>query len=164
MLKLPILSWLSHCFPGKRARPGPCGDSFTAEPLRLLLLSDSEEDHEFVRVAAQRYGWDALLLHRCEDALPHLRVGAFSIIICDRDLPGFDWRDTVEMLVASAPDASVLLTSPVNDDFLWQEVIQRGGYDVLVKPFEMQGFSHTIDQAWWFWRTSAKRPQTHPAV
>jgi FixJ family two-component response regulator len=38
-------------------------------------------------------------------------------------------------LLAAAERQCIILVSPVTDDYLWQAVIELGGYDVLTKPF-----------------------------
>ena len=56
------------------------------------------------------------------------------MILCDRDLPGRGWRETVEDLASSPHRACIILVSEVVDTYLWNEVVRTGGYDVLSKP------------------------------
>ena len=67
------------------------------------------------------------------------------MIVCDRDLPGRDWRQTLQYLAKLSP--CILLASTGIDGALWQEVVQCGGHDVLAKPLEEQRVLKTIDQA-----------------
>lgn len=34
----------------------------------------------------------------------------------------------------ASPRSCILLVSPVSDDYLWRDVLQQGGYDVLLRP------------------------------
>ena len=43
------------------------------------------------------------------------------------------------------------MTSPVNDGYLWGEVIRRGGYDVLAKPLEEDQTVRFVNLAWSLW-------------
>lgn len=109
----------------------------------LAVLPDGSEGQAISQIA-EREKWHVDIVSTCEVAVERLRMQRFTVILCDRDLPGFNWRDVVEILVANAPRSCVILTSPVNDDYLWQEVIQHGGYDVLTKPFQEDRVVSTI--------------------
>jgi DNA-binding NtrC family response regulator len=104
---------------------------------------------------AQHSDWDLALADSREHAAELIGRHRFTIIVCDRDLPGLDWRDSMQALVTAAPGSCILLASSVSDDYLWQEVIQRGGYDVLTKPFKDDTVAHSINQAAWYRATRA---------
>lgn len=59
---------------------------------------------------------------------------SFDVILCDRNQPGYPWREVLDRLSAAAPHSCTLLISPVNDDYLWGEVVQHGGHDILRRP------------------------------
>lgn len=41
-----------------------------------------------------------------------------------------------------------MLISPVADDYLWNEVVSNGGYDVLAKPLRQQDVLRAVKFAW----------------
>jgi len=129
----------------------------TTEPERagVLALLPAGSDPACLRQAAERLALPLLVLRSLEEAIDLLPKQRFAIIVCDRDLPGFDWHDTVAALIALAPGSCVLLTSSVNDEYLWREVIQSGGYDVITKPLRAQQVEHALDLAWWYWKARA---------
>ena len=76
----------------------------------------------------------------------------------DTDLvAGLDWRDVLATLAASRPDCSVILTSPVNDEYLWEEVVRRGGYDVLAKPLQEDQTVRAVNLAWSYAKNRSER-------
>ena len=81
-----------------------------------------------------------------EQALAAIHSTPASILILDRDLAGPDWRPTLRRLASQAP--CVILASHVVDDYLLEEVIQNGGYDVVAKPFREREVTHIIEFAW----------------
>ena len=122
--------------------------------IRILAVMPYDPDRQgLLEIAGRRWHFD--FAATCESALKKLAAQKFAIILCDRDLPDFDWRHAVEVLAGRASGAFVILASPVNDDYLWQEVIQRGGYDVVTKPFQEERVRQVIDLAWARW-TSEK--------
>jgi DNA-binding NtrC family response regulator len=87
----------------------------------------------------------------CEEALEIVKKGGAAVILYDRDLPGLDWRDALRKLAGAIPACPVILTSPVNDGYLWGEVIRRGGYDVLAKPLQEDQTVRFVNLAWSLW-------------
>jgi putative two-component system response regulator len=104
--------------------------------IRLLVISASAREQNAIRVIAMRHGWKLLLADSVSSALTLLALEPAALILCDRDLPDVEWRDMFRTLLAAAEGQCVILVSPVTDDYLWQAVIEVGGYDVLSKPFQ----------------------------
>jgi DNA-binding NtrC family response regulator len=102
--------------------------------LRILAVAIPGADRSLLAHMGKEHGWDLCFCPALEEALAALPTGDFTVILCDRDQPGLPWRQVLAHLVAHSPKTSILLVSPVNDDFLWREVVQCGGYDVLARP------------------------------
>lgn len=77
------------------------------------------------------------------------------VILCDRDLPGADWRTAVGSLAALPQRACVVLMSSVVDDYLRQELIRWGGYEVLAKPLRADNILRAIKLALSYWTSVA---------
>jgi FixJ family two-component response regulator len=77
------------------------------------------------------------------------------IIIWDRDLTGGDWRNIVHALASLPQRPCVLLLSRVVDDYLWNEVVRVGGYDVLSKPLKEAEVVRVVRLAWSYWASTA---------
>lgn len=123
------------------------------DPVRVLAITASDHDQVTLARMAARADWQLALSADLEDGVHLLSHRRFHIVLIDRDLPG-DWRDAVNRLANAAPGTCILLTSAVNDNYLCEEVVQRGGYDVLTKPFRDDTVVHAIDHAWWYWKTN----------
>ena len=67
-------------------------------------------------------------------------------MLFDRDLPDVDWRQGIGKLANE--HSRVILASFVADDYLWEEVIHCGGYDVIAKPYREDEVIHMIQFAW----------------
>ena len=77
------------------------------------------------------------------------------VILFDRDWPGNQWKVIVQTLAASAHRACVVLMSGVADDYLWQELVRRGGYDILAKPLRADDFTRVMKLALSYWANVA---------
>ena len=78
------------------------------------------------------------------------------VIFYDRDWPNAEWRTTVHTFASHPHRPCVILASRVVDDYLWQELVRRGGHDVLAKPLRIEDVTRAIKLALSF-RKGAKR-------
>jgi FixJ family two-component response regulator len=78
------------------------------------------------------------------------------IVLLDRDWPGAEWRTAVERLAAAPHCACVILMSGVSDDYLLQELIRWGGYDILPKPLRADKAARVVKLALSYWNSAPK--------
>jgi len=83
-----------------------------------------------------------------------LRRGSIQIVLLDRDLAENDWRRVMTTYAAESSRACVLLVSNVVEDYLWNEVVSHGGYDVLSKPLRQVEAARTVRLARSYWMTA----------
>ncbi len=112
--------------------------------LRILALSTSSDDNILLMCMAQQYNWDLRLTHSPRDAFQLASQSHFEIILCDRNQPGYPWREVMDRLAKCSSRSCILLVSPVSGDDLWRSVLQHGGYDVLVRPLRRNTALHAI--------------------
>jgi CheY-like chemotaxis protein len=117
----------------------------------LIIL---EQDRELLAKIATPRGLDVRFTDSCGEAWNVANQLEAPVIICDRDLPGTEWRKVMRILASAPQRPSVILTSRVVDDYLWQEVIRYGGYDVLSKPLREEDVVRSVRLAWSYWRLS----------
>jgi DNA-binding NtrC family response regulator len=131
----------------------------TGEPVRLVAIMQNPDASAALRQIAGSYGWKISIVDSSDAAVAALNEQPTPLVICDRDLSGEAWRDVLAK-IASLPQAvCVLLASHVIDDYLWHQVIQHHGYDVVAKPFQPDELRRAVTFAW-SWRGWAYR---HPA-
>lgn len=122
----------------------------------VLLISPVESDQEVIEQALSGTHWRLLTARDCHEAFHALLNRSIPVVLCDRDLPGLPWRQALKFLSSLRP-ACVILVSRVSDSYLWEEVIQRGGFDVLTKPYRRDDLVRTLDFALKHWRTGWSR-------
>jgi FixJ family two-component response regulator len=114
-----------------------------AEPvLTVLAIIAAPADRVQLQRIFDKTGWKIVFANGVEPA------GIERVVLCDRDLPGVDWRQAIQQLAGAQNRRGVILASSVVDDYLWEEVIHLGGYDVLAKPFREGDVIHAIEFAW----------------
>src|SRR5260370_41517849 len=121
------------------------GNATNAEhPWTVLAIAASPTDSMKWQRIFDSAGWTIVCTNTVEEALRH----PAPIVVCDRDLEGADWREAIQQLARGPERRCVILASFVADDYLWEEVIHCGGYDVLPKPFREDEVVHAIHFAW----------------
>jgi DNA-binding NtrC family response regulator len=126
------------------------------ERIPVVAITPDEDDKKSLAAFAVRGQWELVWTRSCEEALETLKRMPAAVILCDRDLPGVDWRTALERLAASRADCAIILTSSVNDEYLWDEVIHKGGYDVLSKPLQQEQTVRAVNLAWSYSKQRAR--------
>ena len=100
---------------------------------QILSISPRREDHLVLR-----YMLDDVKISTagsCREAVTFLCLDRVPVIVCERDLPDGTWKDILGNTAELTEPPALIVTSRLADDYLWAEVLNLGGYDVLAKPF-----------------------------
>ena len=114
--------------------------------LRILTVSISREDAYLLEFLEEQEEWEVKSTYSPREAFELTSCGAFDVILCNRNQPGYPWREVMDRLAASSPDSCIFLVSPIKDDYLWCDVLSHGGFDVLIRPFRSESVARTINQ------------------
>jgi len=117
------------------------------ERVRILALSLFLEDRFLLERLGKRYNWELRFAISPRDGFSLASQSHFDLILCDRHQPGYPWREVMDRVASSSPRSCILLVTPVSDDHLWREVLQQGGYDVLMRPLSEEGALHAVQSA-----------------
>lgn len=114
---------------------------------RVLLASALESDCRVMRDLLN--GTSYVLVHapswnRALNFMGHVVV---PIILYDRLFDIADWQLAVKRLVSSWRSPSVVLLSQTSEDGLRDDLLRRGGFEVLVRPLESVHVLQTLDLA-----------------
>ena len=119
----------------------------TESPVRVLAVTQNAVDWKALHRVAEERGWTLLWAHSCEAALNVLSNYVVPIVIYDRDLPGEEWKTALRRLSVHGQPVCILLASSVSDEYLWREVVQHQGFDVLPKPFQAERLVRMVNVA-----------------
>ncbi len=144
--------------------PDQSGAEFESCPqpervVTVLVISPVEEDHLILRNLFSHSKWHVDGVSKWERARVHPTLHRTPVVICERDLPDGDWKEVLTALSQFGDPPSLIVTSRLADDYLWAEVLNLGGYDVLMKPFERTEVFRVVSLAWLNW--NQKREQPH---
>jgi DNA-binding NtrC family response regulator len=134
----------------------------SASETSILAILPSLPERQAIQSLAGRHGWRLILSGTLERQTTDLAARHKGLILYDRDTPGFEWREAIALLAWSSPGSCIILVSSVADQYLWQEVVHLGGYDVVTKPFDSEAVAHTISLAWSYY--CHKATKSHPCA
>jgi len=122
--------------------------------MAILCLLGDEHDRSLIADMSRRQRWKVFFPDGREHARKILLDVAVQIILLDRDLAENDWRMVMSGFSASSGGACVLLASKVVEDYLWNEVVCHGGYDVVAKPLRETEVERVVRLARSYWMTA----------
>jgi DNA-binding response OmpR family regulator len=114
---------------------------------RALCISPAKDDQAALRRILDGIAWRLCAVSSCHEAVEQLRRGSVSIVLCDSELEDGSWKDVLNHIRGVAHPPLLVVTSRLADDYLWAEVLNLGGYDVLAKPFNQREVSHVLTTA-----------------
>jgi DNA-binding NtrC family response regulator len=115
---------------------------------RILSVSPASEDHAELRRIVDDAQWQIVAARTCREALAQLSRTRAFVVFCEYSLSDGTWKDIFDYIVSTAEPAPVIVTSRLADEYLWAEVLNLGGYDVLAKPFNEREVRHVLASAW----------------
>jgi hypothetical protein len=116
--------------------------------LTVLSVSPIGEDHSTIKSLIGHSRWMLHEAHNTSVVTALLRRHPISVVLCERDLP---WTDVLQYVQEMRHPASLIVTSRLADDHLWMDVLARGGWDVLAKPFNRNELFRSVRAAWQHW-------------
>lgn len=131
--------------------------------LTVLSVSGQEEDHLILGNIFTHSNWKLQTARTIEEARRLLEgENVFPVVISERDLPDGSWKDLMAGLGDSEKTPVMVVSSRLADDYLWAEVLNLGGCDVLAKPFDSNEVIWTVSMAWNDWKSRTRL--TAPAL
>ena len=115
-------------------------------PLALLVMEP--ERRATLLQALRVLDIEVLAVSTCAEARRLFQTSpSVELVLTEVSLHDGNWSDVLRYLVDNGIEASVVVSSRRPDEHLFSEVIWRGGYDVLVEPYERTDVRRTLEGA-----------------
>jgi DNA-binding NtrC family response regulator len=138
--------------------------SESAQAPTVLVLLNSEEEIPFFSDIARRCGARLKMGRTLTDVLTHLERDPADVVLTPSHLSESkdNWKDVLYAMERKGAIRPLIVTSRLADEFLWAEVLNLGGFDVLAKPFDTTEVERVIGCALRERvRIMARRPESH---
>lgn len=104
---------------------------------RVLAVEPDTRQYRLMEESLDSDGVRVLPASSVLEALLQLVVSSTPVILYDMDGPE-PWREALEQFRRLRRDSRVIFLSRLADTRLWIDVLEAGGYDLLMKPFRPQ--------------------------
>jgi DNA-binding response OmpR family regulator len=129
-------------------------------PVTVVCFLSEDQDRSLMTDLCRRQRWAVFFAATRQQADRALQELKPQIMLFDRDLAGQGWREFVTSFAAASGGICIMLVSKVIDDYLWNELVSNGGYEVLRKPLREEEVSRAVKMAWTYWSSAVKRAAT----
>jgi DNA-binding response OmpR family regulator len=104
--------------------------------MRVLLVEDQKRLAEALTEGLRREGMAVDTSLDGSDALAHVSVNRYDVVVLDRDLPGVHGDQVCRRLVSEHPETRVLMLTAASTIRDRVEGLELGADDYLPKPFD----------------------------
>jgi DNA-binding NtrC family response regulator len=123
----------------------------------VLVVGASKDDRDALQRILGKSSWDLRSVPSCGEACAFLDGNPVPVLICGCDTPSVNWRDLAKHLAGMPQAPRLIVSSRFADEYLWAEVLNLGGYDLLVSPFDSGEVLRIVDLARYSWETERRR-------
>jgi DNA-binding NtrC family response regulator len=82
--------------------------------------------------------WQLHGVSNSQEALEFLGRYHVPVVLCEPELPDGTWRELLNSMARLTAPPNLVVSSRLADHRLWAEVLNLGGFDVLMTPFETE--------------------------
>jgi FixJ family two-component response regulator len=134
---------------GWRRAGFPCMQSVT-----VLAVASSPVLAELRRILAHSR-WDLFEASSLAETFSLLRRQPLVVLISEAVLPDGGWQQLLRYTLRFPVPPPLVVVAGRADESLWMEVLNRGGYNLLSKPFQDQEVFQVLSHAWMHLREMA---------
>jgi DNA-binding NtrC family response regulator len=112
-----------------------------------LLIGDHGDGRLLLYQVFRDSGWRLLEAQDRNRALDCLDRNSVQVVITNSEGDRWPWKKILDHLLRRAKPPQLIVTSHTADEQLWAEVLNRGGYDVLARPFRREEIERVVASA-----------------
>jgi CheY-like chemotaxis protein len=129
--------------------------------IKILMVDDEAQFRATTQKILNKKGFDTVLAASGEEALDKLVEGP-DVVILDIKMPGMDGHDVLKEIRKRKPDLPVIMLTGHGQAPSAREAKERGAYDYLTKPCDINLLTAKILEAYHFARVD--RPEEEKTV
>jgi DNA-binding response OmpR family regulator len=121
----------------------------------IVAVNLCKQDCRFLKSIFGGFRWKLASVTTLTQGLRQAESQSVPVIVCECDFQDGNWKlllDRVRMLVRPP---RLIVTSRFADERLWAEVLNLGGYDVLLTPFDADEVRRVVSYAVDSWHLEA---------
>ena len=117
----------------------------------VLAVSPSPAERVRLRKILSQENWQLYEASDCCEALALVRDQSVPVLLCERDHADGNWEDLLNTTASLPAPPNLIVFSRLADESVWAKVLNLGGFDVLMTPFEPEEVLRVAFSAWSRW-------------
>ena len=113
----------------------------------VLAVLPVGEDRKMLEDIFGQSNWKIRFAESFQEVQEELRTSSIAAVISDGSFPGGTWKHLLFVLQQMPHPKPLIVADRLADDRLWAEVLNLGGYDLLIKPFDTREVLRTVGLA-----------------
>jgi len=124
----------------------------------ILTVNLCKQDCHFLRAVFSSFPWKLASVATLEAGVRQAKSQSVPVIVCERDFQDGNWRLLLDEVSRLAKPPRLIVASRFADERLWAEVLNLGGHDVLITPFDADEVHRVVSYAVdsWYFQVDAK--------
>ena len=118
------------------------------ETAHILVVDDEEAVREALSTMLESRGYHCTTFSNGRAAQESVRKQAPDLVLLDLIMPEMDGIQLLDWLRGYDPEILVIMVTAIHDISTALQVIRRGAYDYILKPFEKDQLFHAVGRAW----------------
>lgn len=124
------------------------------ERAAMVAAFQRDEDRSALQQIIGPCEWKVIWSATCAAAIEAVQRSEPQIVVSGRTFPDGEWKDIWARLRSRPNPPMFILASRLADESLWSEVLNLGGYDLLLKPLHPEEVVRTVHGALMTWRNT----------
>jgi putative nucleotidyltransferase with HDIG domain len=113
---------------------------------RILVVDDERVIRELLTEHLNSHGFQVITVNNAFEALAQIATMDVELMLCDIDMPGKDGISLLQEVKTTRPELDVVMVTGVVDTGTALRAIRMGASDYVVKPFNLEEVSITVDR------------------
>jgi DNA-binding NtrC family response regulator len=123
----------------------------------LLIAQHTLETAPLQKILSE-YQCELYVVRTPQQGLRFLEAHPLGVIIYDISEPSAErWQDLLRQLSEIYPTPRLIVASRIGDETMWAEVLNLGGFDLLLKPYDPDEVRRVSTHAWRSWMRDARQ-------
>jgi putative nucleotidyltransferase with HDIG domain len=114
---------------------------------RVLIVDDEAHVRSMVGSTLERRGYDVQLASSGREALEMLARNEYDLVLTDIVMQDLNGIALLERIHAQHSNLPVVMVTAIHDISVAIDAMRRGAYDYLLKPFERDHLTNTVERA-----------------
>ncbi len=117
-------------------------------PEKLLIVDDEPDMLKLLSmIIREKTSYESVTTNNPLEAVELVTQGGFDLVIADLKMPGLDGTELIDAIKKIDEDLPIIIITAYGNVESALEIMHKGAFDFITKPFRKEHILYTIDKA-----------------